>query len=89
VNRLGNQVHPMIHTLVPNDVAAFQDSASIHTARTVQSWYEDELEHLSWPAQSPYLNITEPFWSVSETRARNRFSPPTSLKQLEDALRMV
>jgi hypothetical protein len=28
------------------------------------------------------LNNTEPFWSVLETRVRNRFTSPTSLKQL-------
>jgi hypothetical protein len=32
------------------------------------------------------LNIIEPLWSVFESRVRNRFPPPTSLKQLEDAL---
>jgi hypothetical protein len=30
------------------------------------------------------LNITEPLWSALETRERNRFPPPTSIKQLED-----
>jgi transposase-like protein len=29
-------------------------------------------------------NITEPLSSVLETRVRNRFPPPTSLKQHED-----
>jgi hypothetical protein len=32
------------------------------------------------------LNITEPLWSVLETRVRNRFTPSRSLKQLEDVL---
>jgi hypothetical protein len=32
------------------------------------------------------LNIVEPLWLALETRARNRFPPPTSLKQLEDVL---
>jgi hypothetical protein len=32
------------------------------------------------------LNIIEPLSSVLETRVRNRFPPPTSLKQLEDVL---
>jgi hypothetical protein len=32
------------------------------------------------------LDITEPLWSVSETGVRNRFPPPTSLKQLADVL---
>jgi hypothetical protein len=34
----------------------------------------------------PDLNIVEPLWSVLETRARNRFPTPTSLKQLENVL---
>jgi hypothetical protein len=29
------------------------------------------------------LNIIEPLWSVLESRVRNRFRPPTSLKQLD------
>jgi hypothetical protein len=62
VDRLGDQGHPMIQTLFPNSDAVFQDdSAPIHTAGTVQSWFEEhegEL-HLSWPAQSPDLNISK------------------------------
>jgi hypothetical protein len=90
VDRLYNQVHPLIRTLFPNNDAVFQDDNSlIHTAETVQSWFQehkDEIKHLPWPPQSPHLNITEPLWSVLETTVRNRFPPPTSLKQLEDVL---
>jgi hypothetical protein len=48
--------------------------------------HEDELQHLPWPAQSPVWNFMEPRWSVLETRMWNRFPPPTSLKQLENAV---
>jgi hypothetical protein len=53
VDMLGNQVHPMIQTLFPNDDAVFQDDDNglIHTAGTVQSWFEGhegELQHLPW-----------------------------------------
>jgi hypothetical protein len=54
-----------------------------------QSWFEDhesELQHLPWPAKSPDSNIIEPLWSVLETSVRNRFPPPTSLKQPEYVL---
>jgi hypothetical protein len=46
--------------------------------------HEGELQHLPWPTQSPDLNITEPLWSVSETRVRSRFQ---SLRQIEDILK--
>jgi hypothetical protein len=61
----------------------------IHTAGTVQSWFEKhegELQHLPLPVQTPDLNIIEPLWSVLETSVRNRFSTSTCLKQLEDVL---
>jgi hypothetical protein len=52
----------MTQTLFPNDDAVFQnDNASIHTAGTVQSWFEeheDELQYVPCPAQSPDLNIS-------------------------------
>jgi hypothetical protein len=32
------------------------------------------------------MNNTEPLWSILETRLRNRFPPPTSLKKLENVL---
>jgi hypothetical protein len=85
VDGLGNQVHPMIQTLFPNDDAVFQDdSAPIHTVGTVQSRFEEHEVNFNIFQQSPDLSIIEPLWSVFETRVRNRFRPPTSLKQLED-----
>jgi hypothetical protein len=76
----------MIQTLFPNNDAVFQDdSAPIHTAGTVQPWFEEhegELQHLPWPV----LNIIELLSSVLETGARNRPPTPTSPKQLDDVL---
>jgi hypothetical protein len=90
VDRLGNQVYPMIQTLFTNNDAVFQEyNAHVHTAGNVQTWFEEhegELQQRPWPAQSSDLNITEPLWSVLETRSRNRFPSPTSPKQLEDDL---
>jgi hypothetical protein len=64
VDRLGNQVQPMIQTLFPiNDADFHDDNAPTHTAGAVQSWceeHEGELRHLPWPAQFPDLNVTEP-----------------------------
>jgi len=66
-------------------MAIFQDdSLPIHTARRVQTFFEEHKDALHlWPAQSHDLNIIEPLWSVLESRVRSRF-PPLSLKQLEE-----
>jgi hypothetical protein len=69
VDWLGNQVHPMIQTLFPNNDAVFQDDNAV---QSLFEEHEGEPEHLSWPAQSSYLNITEPLKSVLETSVRNR-----------------
>jgi len=86
---LGNPVHPMVQMMFSNNNAIFQDENSlIHTAISIQSWFEeheDVLQHLPWPAKLPDLKIIEPLWSVLESRVRSRL-PPSTLKQLEDVL---
>jgi hypothetical protein len=48
VDRSGNQVHSMIRMLFPNNDAVFQDdNAPIHTAGTVQSWFEEHEGNFS------------------------------------------
>jgi hypothetical protein len=51
-------VQSKIQTLFPNNDAVFQENnASIHTAGTVQSWFEEhegELQYLTFPEQSPH-----------------------------------
>jgi hypothetical protein len=87
MDRLCNQAHPVIQTFPNNDRVFQEDNTPIHTAGTVKLWFEEhegELQHFPWPAQSQNLNITEALWSVLETRLRNRFPPPTSLKKLEN-----
>jgi hypothetical protein len=80
----------MVQTLFANSDAVFQDdNIPLHTAGTVQSWFEEHeggLQHLLWPAKSLDLNIVGPFWSGLKARMRNKFPPLTSLKQLEVVL---
>jgi len=55
---------------LPNYFAGFQDDIPpMHTARSVQSWFEeheDALQRLLWPAQSPHLDNIEPVVSFRE-----------------------
>jgi hypothetical protein len=61
--------------LFPNNVEVSKaDCLPIHTARIVQSWFEqhEDALRLLWPAQSLDSNIIEPLWSVLESRVKSR-----------------
>ena len=66
----GNQGHPLIQMLFPNNNEIFWDESSfIHTVESVLSWFEeheDALQHRTWPAHWVDLIIFEPLWSVLE-----------------------
>jgi hypothetical protein len=67
VDRLGDQVHPMIQTYANKDVVLQGDNSSILRVATLQSCFEEhdgELQHLPCPTHSPALNTIEPLWSV-------------------------
>ncbi|GBO31700.1 Transposable element Tcb1 transposase [Araneus ventricosus] len=59
------------------------DRAPVHTARVVQSWFDDmNVEELDWPAQSPDLNPIEHLWDELEHKIRSRPKRATSLTEL-------
>jgi hypothetical protein len=81
--------------LFPKNDEIFQDyDSSIHTARSVQSWFEvheDALQHLFWLAQSPNLNIIEPLVSFREQGEKqipsNIISPATRRRVVQYSTR--
>jgi hypothetical protein len=87
VDRLHNQMPPMIQIFL-NSAAAFQgDSAPFAQLELFSHSFKNMKVNCSIiHGQHNNLNITDPFWSVLETRLGNRFPPPISLKQLEDVL---
>ena len=49
VDILGSQVNPVVQVFFPNDADFEDDDSPIHTARSVQFWFEeheDLLQHL-------------------------------------------
>jgi len=76
---------PGVSCGLPNNDVIFQyDNSPIHTVLVRRAWRC--TSSFPWPAQLPDLNIVEQMWSVLESRVRGRFSPPSSLQQLEDVL---
>jgi hypothetical protein len=41
MDRLGNQVHPMIHTFLNKNAVFHDNTASFHTDGTVHSWFKE------------------------------------------------
>jgi len=82
----------MVQMLFPNKGAVFQGVICPYTQPEVFSCFEehkDALQYLTWPAQSPDLDVIKPLWSVLESRVRSRFPLPSSLKHLKDILHEV
>jgi len=54
----------MVQKFPNDDDTIFQDDSSpIHTARSVQSWFEeheDALQYCPWPVPSPDFNVIKP-----------------------------
>jgi hypothetical protein len=73
MDRLHNQVHLIIQTFLNNSAVFQEDTAPIHS---------QNCSIMVWPAQSPNLNIIKLLWLVLGTGVRNRFPPPTFVKQL-------
>jgi len=94
VDILASQVHPVVQVFFPNNDVVFQDDASpIHTARSVQSCFEeheDALQHLLWLAQSPDLNIIEPlvsFREQGEKQIPSKISEASRSRVVQDSTR--
>ena len=50
-----------------------QDNVSCHTAKIVQEWFEEhdkEFKVLTWPPNSPDLNLIEHLWDVLDKQVR-------------------
>jgi len=76
----------MVEALFPDGNGIFpDDNAPNHTDDPVQEWFNEhanEVQHPSWPAQFPDLNVIEPVLGTSSAQ----FPPPLSLPELETVL---
>ena len=64
-----------------------QDNNPKHTSRKATGWFEDnDIQVLSWPAQSPDLNPIEHLWEHLKRQLCKYSNPPRGAHELWDRL---
>lgn len=65
-----------------------QDSAACHTTKTTKKWFGDHnVSVLSWPSNSPDLNVIETVWHKMKQTLRN--NPQRTLPELRAKLEQI
>ena len=81
--------HPFMEMVFPDGCGLFQqDNAPCLKATVVQEWFEkhDKFEVLTWPPNSPDLNLIEDLWDVLDKQVWSTEAPPCNLEDLKNLL---
>lgn len=90
LNIAADQVHPAILILYLEGGSCFMHAnATTHRVRIPQQWFSEhdrDFHHLSWPPQSPDLNLTEKVWDILECKIWEQSPLTSNLSLLQDCL---
>ena len=78
---IDNHVLPFVYHVHdgPANLVLQEDNCGPHRARSVASYlFDEEIERMKWPPQSPELALIENVWGLMKTRLRKRNVWPTS-----------
>ncbi|KAK3556264.1 hypothetical protein QTP70_007073 [Hemibagrus guttatus] len=86
ISIVADHVHPFMDTVFPECCDLFQqDNAPYHKAKVAQEWFDEhnnEFEVLTWPSNSPDLNLIEHLWDVLDRTVRSMEAPPQNMDKL-------
>jgi len=86
---LEDNLWPVVARHFPQENYIFQDdNALVHRARSVME-YRCRITTLSWPAQSPVLNIIENFWHRIKRELQHDACNITSFTGVKTAIRRI
>jgi len=88
---LEDNLWPVVARLFPQENYIFQDdNAPVHRARSVMEYRcSNRIMTLSWPAQSPDLNIIENVWHRIKRELQHDVGNITSVTGLKTAIRRI
>ncbi|GBM47052.1 hypothetical protein AVEN_68372-1 [Araneus ventricosus] len=88
LNIIAVQLLPFMAFVFPTGNGIFQqDNALCHKARIVLEWFEEhttEFHLMSWPPNSPDLNLMEHIWDVRERQLRAQTPSCPNISTLRD-----
>ena len=82
---LDEHLWPVIAKLPPDRAYIFQeDNATVHTSRETTQWkQENQIPGMTWPPQSPDINIIENVWKTLKLKLQRRV---TDIKTRQDLI---
>lgn len=91
IDILEDNLWPVVARHFPQNDYIFQDdNAPVHRARTVIEYkLKNKIKTLTWPAQSPDLNIIENVWFRLKKELHNDANNINSVAELKDAIRAI